>query len=158
MLSSNSDMVFHRPFSGEDCIPRIHRRWPNWLSDISKCDQLLMRLTERPRTKPLRYVPASLSVDPNEHAVFPFEMMEQLVQKVHVIALVDCPCRVTEQLIGEKKCDHPLETCIKYDESAEHLIEKGIGKEITKQEALDVIRRSEEAGLVHLVDNAREQD
>ncbi len=107
-------------------------------------------------TKPLRYVPASLSVDPNEHAVFPFEMMEQLVQKVHVIALVHCPCRATAQLIGKKKCDHPLENCIKYDELAEYLIEKGIGKEITKQEALDVIRRSEEAGLVHLVDNARE--
>ncbi|MGO8987934.1 MAG: 4Fe-4S binding protein [bacterium] len=107
-------------------------------------------------TKALRYVPASLSVDPNEHAVFPFEMMEQLVQKVHVIALVHCPCRAIAQLIGKKKCDHPLENCIKYDELAEYLIEKGIGKEITKQEALDVIRRSEEAGLVHLVDNARE--
>ncbi len=107
-------------------------------------------------TKAFRYVPASASVDPDEHAVFPFEMMEQLVQKVSLIALVHCPCRATAQLIGKKRCDHPLETCIKYDELAEYLIGQGIGKEITRQEALDVIRRSEEAGLVHLVDNARE--
>jgi NAD-dependent dihydropyrimidine dehydrogenase PreA subunit len=59
-------------------------------------------------------------------------------------------------LIGKKRCDHPLENCIKYDELAEYLIEKGIGKEITKKEALEVIRKSEEAGLVHMVDNARE--
>jgi len=107
-------------------------------------------------TKACRYVPASLSIDPEGHAVFPFEMMEQIIQKVNVVALVHCPCRATARLIGRKRCDHPLENCIKYDELAKYLIEEGIGKEITKQEALDVIRKSEEVGLVHLVDNARE--
>ena len=108
------------------------------------------------KTKALRYVPASPSVDPNQYAVFPFEMMEELIQKVRVIALVHCPCRATAQLIGKKRCDHSLENCIKYDELAEYLIEKGIGKEITKQETLQILKKSEEAGLVHLVDNARE--
>jgi len=108
------------------------------------------------QTKPLRYIPATQSVEPESHAVFPFEMMEEVIRKVQVIALVHCPCRATAQLIGKKRCDHSLENCIKYDELAEYLIEKGIGKEITKSEALDVIRKSEEAGLVHLVDNARE--
>ena len=107
-------------------------------------------------TKALRYVPASLSLDPESHAVFPFEMMDELIQKVTTIALVHCPCRATAQLIGKKRCDHPLEVCIKYDELAEYVIEKGIGKKITKQEALQIIKKSEEAGLVHLVDNARE--
>ena len=108
------------------------------------------------QTKAFRYVPASLSLEPESHAVFPFEMMEEVIRRVKVIALVHCPCRATAQLIGKKRCDHPLENCIKYDDLAEYLIEKRIGREITKQEALDVIRKSEEAGLVHLVDNARE--
>ncbi len=108
------------------------------------------------QTKAFRYVPASLSLKPESHAVFPFEMMEEVIRRVKVIALVHCPCRATAQLIGKKRCDHPLENCIKYDDLAEYLIEKRIGREITKQEALDVIRKSEEAGLVHLVDNARE--
>jgi NAD-dependent dihydropyrimidine dehydrogenase PreA subunit len=107
-------------------------------------------------TKAFRYVPATLSFDPESHAVFPFEMMEELIQKVRVIALVHCPCRATAQLIGKKRCDHPLDVCIKYDELAEYVIDKGIGKEITKKEALQILKKSEEAGLVHLVDNARE--
>jgi len=107
-------------------------------------------------TKAFRYIPASPSLKPEQHAVFPFEMMEKVIQKVKVIALVHCPCRATAHLTGKKRCDHPLENCIKYDELAEYLIEKGIGREITKAEALEVIRKSEEAGLVHLVDNARE--
>lgn len=108
------------------------------------------------KTKAFRYVPTTSSLDPESHAVFPFEMMQELLQKVRVIALVHCPCRATAQLTGHKQCDHPLENCIKYDELAEYLIEKGIGREITKAEALEVIKKSEEAGLVHLVDNARE--
>jgi NAD-dependent dihydropyrimidine dehydrogenase PreA subunit len=107
-------------------------------------------------TKALRFVPATLSLDPESHAVFPFEMMEELIQKVRVIGLVHCPCRATAQLIGKKRCDHPLEVCIKYDELAEYVIEKEIGKEITKEQALHILKKSEEAGLVHLVDNARE--
>jgi NAD-dependent dihydropyrimidine dehydrogenase PreA subunit len=88
------------------------------------------------KTKAFRYLPAMVSVEPVQHAVFPFEMMEEVIKKVKVIALVHCPCRATAQLIGKKRCDHPLENCIKYDELAEYLIEKGIGKEITKKEAL----------------------
>lgn len=108
------------------------------------------------QTKAFRFIPAAPSFDPGSHAVFPFEMMEELIKRVQRIALVHCPCRATAQLIGKKRCNHSLETCIKYDDLAEYLIEKGIGKEITRQEALHIIKRSEEAGLVHLVDNARE--
>ncbi len=108
------------------------------------------------KTKAFRYIPATPSFEPENHAVFPFEMMERVIEKVKVIALVHCPCRAAAHLIGKKRCDHSLENCIKYDELAEYLIEKGIGREITKKEALEVIRKSEEAGLVHLVDNARE--
>ena len=83
-------------------------------------------------TKAFRYVPATLSLDPESHAVFPFEMMEELLQKVRTIALVHCPCRATAQLIGKKRCDHSLDVCIKYDELAEYVIEQGIGKKITE--------------------------
>ena len=108
------------------------------------------------QTKTFRYLPAMASVEPEQHAVFPFEMMEEVIKKVKVIALVHCPCRTMARLSGKSRCDHSLENCIKYDELAEYLIEKGIGREITRQEALEIIRKSEEAGLVHLVDNARE--
>jgi len=36
------------------------------------------------------------------------------------------------------------------------LIEKEIGREISDTQALSILRKSEEAGLVHLVDNARD--
>ncbi len=131
------------------------KKMAEMIARYSRSDQL-REAYGNTKTKSLRYVPASLSIDPESHAVFPFEMMGELIQKVKVVALVHCPCRTMTRLLGKKRCDHSLENCIKYDDLAEYLIEKGIGKEITKPEAMEIIKKSEEAGLVHLVDNARE--
>jgi len=124
------------------------------IAKYSKRDQIY-EAYGKTETKPLRYVPATQSIDPEEHAVFPFEMMEEVIKKANLIAVAHCPCRVTARLLG-KGCNHTLENCMKYDELAEYLIEENIGREISREEALDIIKRSEEAGLVHLVDNARE--
>ena len=37
---------------------------------------------------------------------------------------------------------------------SEYLIEREIGREVTKEEALEILKRAEEDGLVHFVDNA----
>ncbi len=107
-------------------------------------------------SKAYRYLPAAAAFDPDSHAVFPFEMMEDVVARAARIAVVHCPCRATLELIGKRQCRHPLESCIKFDDLAEYLIDTRIGREISSDEARDILRRTEEAGLVHLVDNARE--
>ncbi len=116
----------------------------------------LIEVYGKTETKAYRYLPASQSLDPESHAVYPFEMIEEVVKNAGTIALVHCACRATAELIGKRKCRHTLESCIKYDELADYVIEQGIGKKITKDESMEIIRKSEEAGLVHLVDNARE--
>ena len=56
--------------------------------------------------------------------------------------------------ITGQACEHPIEVCLKFDDLADYLIERGLGREITREEALAIIKQSEEAGLVHFVDNA----
>ncbi len=53
-----------------------------------------------------------------------------------------------------KECEHPLETCFVFNEFAEGLIDSGLAREITTEEALKILRHCEEIGLVHNVDNA----
>jgi Fe-S-cluster-containing hydrogenase component 2 len=43
---------------------------------------------------------------------------------------------------------------MKFDELADFVIERGLARELSKDEARDLIRVTEEAGLVHFVDNA----
>jgi NAD-dependent dihydropyrimidine dehydrogenase PreA subunit len=104
-------------------------------------------------TKPYRYIPVGRAIETDKQAVFPQHMMEKVINETKLIAVAHCPCRVTYSFRG-RGCGHPTEVCMKFNDLARFVIDKGIGKEITKEEALDIIKVSEEAGLVHFVDNA----
>ncbi|MFC2038736.1 indolepyruvate ferredoxin oxidoreductase subunit alpha [Chloroflexota bacterium] len=105
------------------------------------------------KTKASRYIPVGNTVDHDIQSVFPFHMMEQVISQANTFAVTHCPCRMV-MLLKDRGCDHPLEVCLKFDDMAEYVIERGLGRQITREEALEVIKKSEEAGLVHFVDNA----
>jgi len=104
-------------------------------------------------TKPYRYIPVGRTLDADKQAVFTNHMMEKVIREAKVIARAHCPCRVAYSL-GGRGCEHPNEVCMKFNDMARYVIDKGFAKEITKEEAFEIIRISEEAGLVHFVDNA----
>ena len=104
-------------------------------------------------TKPYRYIPMGKKIEPEIQVVYPYHTMEYVINQAKVVAVAHCPCRMTARL-RDRGCDHPTEVCMKFDEMAEYVIERGLAREITKDEALKIIKQSEEAGLVHFVDNA----
>lgn len=61
------------------------------------------------------------------------------------------------KILGRTDCHHSLEVCIKYDELAEFVIEKGLARQISKDEAMKILADSEKEGLVHMVDNTQGQ-
>ena len=105
-------------------------------------------------TKPFRYIPVGKSLKQDLQAVYPFHMMEKVIEKTQIIAVAHCPCRISYRLAG-RGCEHPTEVCMKFDELAEFVIGRGLAREITKEQALEVLKITEEAGLVHFVDNAQ---
>lgn len=104
-------------------------------------------------TKPYRYIPVGRTVPAGIQAVYPFHMMEDVVRKARLIAVGHCPCRIAFRLAG-KGCGHPTEVCMKFNVMARYVIDKGLAREIPREEAMEIVRKSEEAGLVHFVDNA----
>ncbi len=104
-----------------------------------------------------RYVPVNKAVDHALQAVFTYDMMTDVVNKAMKIAVAHCPCRQRARLITDSSCTHTLENCIKFNKMAQFIIDRGLGREITKEEALEIIRRSEEEGLIHFVDNCQEE-
>ncbi len=104
-------------------------------------------------TKPYRYIPTHDTIDHTMQSVFPFHTMERVIQQAKVFAVTHCPCRMM-LLLRDRPCEHPLEVCMKFDDLAQYIIDRGLGRQITREEALQVVKDSEEAGLVHFVDNA----
>lgn len=68
-----------------------------------------------------------------------------ILQRAYKRALVPCSCRLTYQ-----NCNSPVNTCINVNESAEELLERGIGKEITLEEGQEILAVANREGLVHL--------
>lgn len=87
----------------------------------------------------------------------------EILKRHDKFAVSPCMCR-TSTLIREGKaattqeamasysemrdCGHPTETCIVTGKQAEFFIEIGAGREITAQEAEDILQRSVDAGLI----------
>ncbi len=106
------------------------------------------------KTKSLRYIPVNQSIDQDVQAVYTADMMEKVVERARVVAVAHCGCRVFMRLRKGQACGYPLEVCLKFDELGDYLINRGLGREISKETAVQIIRESEEKGMVHLVDNA----
>ena len=108
-------------------------------------------------TKSFKYTPANVSVNVEMQGVMPNEQMGPIVDASTKIAVAHCPCRMSAKILGRTDCHHSLEVCIKYDELAVFVIDKGLAREISKDEALAILAASEKEGLVHMVDNAQGQ-
>jgi len=89
-----------------------------------------------------------------ETTLFPYQMLEESIRNARVIAVADCVCRKESQLLGEG-CDHPMETCLSFGAAAEYYIENEMGRKITSEEAIQIIKEADEAGLVHAGANSK---
>ena len=108
-------------------------------------------------TKTYKYSPANLTIDVPMQGVMPNEQIGSIVEATTKIAVAHCPCRMSAKILGRTDCPHSLEVCVKYDELAEFVIDKGLAREISKDEAHQIMENSEKEGLVHMVDNAQGQ-
>lgn len=85
--------------------------------------------------------------------VMPIDIVSEMVKAQPLIAIADCYCRATEKVMG-KDCGHLMETCFCFNDLAESLIDCGTARKIEVDEALDILRKCEEQGLIHFIDNA----
>ncbi len=73
------------------------------------------------------------------------------------IALVHCYCRMSRELLGDTCRFHlPAEACISVGHLSRQLIEQGLGRPISRDEARQVVQVSQKRGAVHAVFHERD--
>ena len=92
--------------------------------------------------------------------VLPYTDWDNIIERNEVIAVSPCQCRTfTPIRSGEPlSCDHPLETCMSFGEQAQYYIENGIGRQIDKTEAREILQNGVDAGMVVQVMNTKQCD
>jgi electron transport complex protein RnfB len=102
----------------------------------------------------LRTIPVNKSISV-KNEVMPYERAEELVRAKESFAVSNCICRQEQHILG-KGCDKPLESCLTLGMAAESVVRTGRGRAISREEALDILRQAEKAGLVLQPANAKD--
>ncbi len=95
---------------------------------------------------PLRTIPVHQSVEP-QLIVAPYRDAREIIKSKKIIALADCICR-TQQGLLDSDCGKPVDVCLLFGSHANYYVENGLAKYIDQETALNVLDRSEKAGLV----------
>lgn len=86
--------------------------------------------------------------------LLPYQKIEESIRAARKIAVTECVCR-KEAIFLEETCDHPIENCLSFGAAAEYYIESGLGREITADEAIKILKEADESGLVHAGANSK---
>jgi ferredoxin len=109
--------------------------------------------TANPTTSKLIEVNAALPPQVNE--VYPTHSILNILEQLpddEVISVGHCFCRQQRKLDGDPCRMHlPDEACIALSPGAEHVIKRGLGRRISKQEAIDLVKECESKGAIHQV-------
>lgn len=82
-----------------------------------------------------------------------YEEVSKYLNENTIFTVSDCSCRTDREVMGEG-CGHLKEDmCIQMGHAAEYYIRTGRGRQITREEAFEIIKRAEENGLMHQIPN-----
>ena len=84
---------------------------------------------------------------PND-TVLLLSQVEEMIDAATHIVVQPCDCRRLGQ-----NCDRPVETCLWLDAGALEALDRGYGRRLTRDEARELVRRADRAGLMHTADS-----
>ena len=98
------------------------------------------------KTSQMRVIPLESAIEATP-TVETYNRLRDLVRQQEIISVEHCICRKEQKMIG-KGCDRLEEACLIFGAGAYYYEKNGLGREIDKQEALALIKKGVDAGLV----------
>ncbi|PAT01358.1 pyridine nucleotide-disulfide oxidoreductase [Candidatus Izimaplasma bacterium ZiA1] len=100
----------------------------------------------------MRVIPIETAID-GETRRASSEEVSKYLNDATVFSVSDCSCRTSREEMGEG-CGHlKEEMCIQLGDAAEYYIRTNRGREISRDEAFEIIKKAEEDGLMHQIPN-----
>jgi len=89
--------------------------------------------------------------------VMPYDDILKIIDGLDYYSVSMCPCSAKYNLDPEfEDCEHNFERCLHFGDLGKYCVEYGMGREITKEETFEILKRAAEEGLVHGVSNNKE--
>ena len=106
--------------------------------------------------KGLRSLPIEGTIE-DTRQILPYEEVAKVLDTKEYFCVTTCSCRHRKNMDPDSPtCRHTTQNCLHFDGLGYYLVENDMGREITREEAHDILRQSAEEGLVHGLDNVQE--
>lgn len=130
---------------------RANELWDLW-EDFTKNEWFAKRAAEYNKREIShdRVIPASGAIR-GIPGITPYDDVIEILKAASLIGIVPCSCRRQS-----RRGDKAVEVCTMLERGAEYAITRGAGYKVSYEEALKVIDKAEEDGLVHTWVNRRD--
>ena len=96
----------------------------------------------------MHVMPVQKAIENDSHAA-DYDELSTLIEKADFYSVGPCSCRRSRRLMGEG-CGHLEEDmCIYLNDNARSMVAVGAHREISKEEVYEILKRAEDNGLVH---------
>jgi ferredoxin len=111
-------------------------------------DQMVAQFNKAPALD--RIIPVEEQIEPRQEIVVPLEEISKILDNYDTIGVAKCYCRHRKELIGEPcKKSTDSKNCFSFGRTAEFLISQGFQTQVSKEEAMKILKKCEDDGLVH---------
>lgn len=100
-------------------------------------------------------IPMNIEI-PDTREVVTFDYVTEMLKGRKMILLIDCFCRSNKSALNIRECNHSKETCMLFDDFAKESYDLGIGRVITAYEALKIVKKCRDEGMVQNISNSME--
>jgi Pyruvate/2-oxoacid:ferredoxin oxidoreductase delta subunit len=98
---------------------------------------------------PTRVIPVDEKIEVG-NKIHTYDQMSAYVENSDPISVCTCFCRHEAELIDPNdSCGNRNDVCMQFGMGARFAIDQGMGREVSKKEALEILKECQEAGLVH---------
>jgi H+/Na+-translocating ferredoxin:NAD+ oxidoreductase subunit B len=97
-------------------------------------------------TSLLRPIPVNRSIEADSN-IATYDDAREILRRQKKIVVANCICQVQQDLIGQG-CEKPVEVCFIFGAAGQYFVDNKMGREIILDEAMEILKLSNEAGLV----------
>ena len=94
----------------------------------------------------LRTVPINESIESSQN-IAAFDDAVEILKSKSKIVVTDCICRKRAEAV-EEGCGKPMEACFMFGSMGQYYLDKNIGRAVSTEEAIKLLKECQEAGLV----------
>jgi Na+-translocating ferredoxin:NAD+ oxidoreductase subunit B len=132
---------------------QVNRLTKELIKDFNEYVPYLIKNQYKNKTQQLRVIPVAKAVN-TELNIMDYEQVENIIRSQSKILVAPCICR-KEHMIMDKGCGKISESCLVFGGGAYIYESRGIGRTITQDEAMEIVREGVKQGLVPQPSNAK---